>query len=73
VLKDAGTREAFVTLEMGEEMIRIIVQDHGMGRDAPGGIHSPWYSVRRACIIAWNYWVEDSILLLNLVEGRVRQ
>ena len=34
VLKHAGTREAFVTLEMGQDMIRVIVQDHGKGWDA---------------------------------------
>lgn len=31
VLEHAGTREAFVTLETGEDMMRIIVQDHGKG------------------------------------------
>jgi signal transduction histidine kinase len=31
VLKHAGTSEAFVRLEVGEDMIRVIVQDHGKG------------------------------------------
>ncbi len=34
VLKHAQTREAFVTLERGPDMLRVIVQDHGKGWDA---------------------------------------
>ncbi|MCE3224930.1 MAG: putative Histidine kinase [Nitrospira sp.] len=44
VLKHAGTNEAFVSLEVSEGLIRVVVQDHGKGCTAtvpePSALHS---------------------------------